>query len=443
MLEHTWCEATCVAPMTCEMCGTTEGEAAHEYAEATYWAPATCTLCGVTLGDVLPAEWSKASYPALDKNVNEEYEFKVTDKTTAMKLKGCISYSSASEFAEDETHAPKAGYVWNSIRAKIAFKNVEEDMILPLSCGLADYYTNDIGCEKIEEGHGKFTIVHDDSEYVECEYIMAREKKYEDGTLTVYDEWYVLVPNSYDGLVLNYYSSDITVINSTPIRLTPEIVDEDKYASFWSDEEVHPTLLAKVDEVADDSQSKQDDPNAMWRKFRRVEITDDGEEVVVPIEGKGAHNNISRQPEVEDGYKDELHVFVDAVNAEREALGLDKLIIDDFCQEHALIRAEEISEDFRHAWWIFGGEVILLNSTPNFSGLDAKEQFKSSAPHWNILMNPDNKYIGFGLFVKDGVSYGAGLLMPKEDEEYNGPPREGDVVVTEEEYMEWVKSLGY
>ena len=51
---HTWADATCAAPKTCETCGATEGEAlAHTWADATCTAPKTCETCGATEGEAL------------------------------------------------------------------------------------------------------------------------------------------------------------------------------------------------------------------------------------------------------------------------------------------------------------------------------------------------------------------------------------------------------
>ena len=47
--EHTWTEATCTAPKTCDSCGETEGDVLeHSWTEATCTAPKTCSVCGKT-----------------------------------------------------------------------------------------------------------------------------------------------------------------------------------------------------------------------------------------------------------------------------------------------------------------------------------------------------------------------------------------------------------
>ena len=52
--DHVWADATCSAPKTCTICGTTEGAALeHTWTDATCIAPKTCSTCGTTEGDAL------------------------------------------------------------------------------------------------------------------------------------------------------------------------------------------------------------------------------------------------------------------------------------------------------------------------------------------------------------------------------------------------------
>lgn len=53
-LQHHFKEATCTEPETCEICGTTQGEAkGHEWEAATCTEPETCSVCGETQGEAL------------------------------------------------------------------------------------------------------------------------------------------------------------------------------------------------------------------------------------------------------------------------------------------------------------------------------------------------------------------------------------------------------
>lgn len=62
-LGHTWQDATCEAPKTCVTCSATEGEAlGHTWQDATCEAPKTCSVCAVTEGEALEhtfGEWTE------------------------------------------------------------------------------------------------------------------------------------------------------------------------------------------------------------------------------------------------------------------------------------------------------------------------------------------------------------------------------------------------
>ena len=52
MIAHEWTDATCTVPMTCALCGKTEGKAlAHEWVAATCTEPKTCFTCKTTEGE--------------------------------------------------------------------------------------------------------------------------------------------------------------------------------------------------------------------------------------------------------------------------------------------------------------------------------------------------------------------------------------------------------
>lgn len=53
-LGHSWKDATCTKPKTCNVCGETEGEAlGHTWEDATCTTPKTCSVCGATEGEAL------------------------------------------------------------------------------------------------------------------------------------------------------------------------------------------------------------------------------------------------------------------------------------------------------------------------------------------------------------------------------------------------------
>ena len=66
---HSWIDATCVSPKTCENCGLTEGSdpSGHDYVDATCTTPKTCKLCGGTEGEALGHTGGTATCNALAK----------------------------------------------------------------------------------------------------------------------------------------------------------------------------------------------------------------------------------------------------------------------------------------------------------------------------------------------------------------------------------------
>lgn len=60
--EHTWADATCLAPKTCTQCQKTEGEVAdHNWADATCLTPKTCTVCSAAEGEAAGHIWEDAT----------------------------------------------------------------------------------------------------------------------------------------------------------------------------------------------------------------------------------------------------------------------------------------------------------------------------------------------------------------------------------------------
>lgn len=60
--EHSWKEANCLSPKTCQECDETEGtELGHDWQEATCTKPKTCARCGATEGEALGHEWREAN----------------------------------------------------------------------------------------------------------------------------------------------------------------------------------------------------------------------------------------------------------------------------------------------------------------------------------------------------------------------------------------------
>ena len=106
--EHTWKDATCTTPKTCEVCGETEGEAlGHKWNDGEVTKEATCTekgektftctVCGETKAEEIDAvghNWEKVTNPAgLLKNGSEFEQCTLCgEKQNEVVLKGYATY---------------------------------------------------------------------------------------------------------------------------------------------------------------------------------------------------------------------------------------------------------------------------------------------------------------------------------------------------------------
>ncbi len=60
--EHSWIDATCTEPKTCELCGKTQGKPnGHSWLDATCLEPNTCSECDLTDGEALGHDWVNAT----------------------------------------------------------------------------------------------------------------------------------------------------------------------------------------------------------------------------------------------------------------------------------------------------------------------------------------------------------------------------------------------
>lgn len=99
--QHTWLEADCVTPKTCESCGQTEGEPlGHTWREATCTEPKICTRCGETEGDPEGHNflWSTVEQASCSKAGVEEGVCSVCGETEQREL-------------EKLPHTPDGGWV--------------------------------------------------------------------------------------------------------------------------------------------------------------------------------------------------------------------------------------------------------------------------------------------------------------------------------------------
>lgn len=214
-LAHTWVEATCAEAKHCNVCGETEGEPlAHTLTEANYQQAAACEVCGETVGEPLQAYFEKnnqscnaelnKTYMSLLPCLESEY-FKTTAKAT---------FSDYETFASDETHEALEGYEWKTITLTFVVDDEYDQNgylfgFCPILC-VEDYYsapgiTNEWNING--DNDKNVTVNYNGVDYSEC--LRDIEEK-TDGwigmTCTVKYILTLRLPEGYDGAVVGICS---------------------------------------------------------------------------------------------------------------------------------------------------------------------------------------------------------------------------------------------
>lgn len=125
---HSWLDATCTNPRTCEICGETEGESlGHVWIDATYTAPSTCEICGETEGEKLLSYFEKTGL--IDRLVDHSESREMVQTCLNDASKQAIVTVSVDDYRtiqSDETHEAADGYEWKilTLNMNIADENV-------------------------------------------------------------------------------------------------------------------------------------------------------------------------------------------------------------------------------------------------------------------------------------------------------------------------------
>lgn len=222
-LGHDWQNATCAAPKTCARCGETEGKAlAHSWKEANYQEPKTCTLCGATEGEPLTPYFVERGMPEPRKisSLGSSTPFRyVTScyEDMSKKTVGVLRLSNYAVFDFDETHEGKEGYEWRAVQATIKFSDDNAyEYGFNFNWGVNDYYSKPEPDEEVknyEVGTAmEYSVTYRGTEYPDC---LLHATCYESGWIDGYYEYhyrlYFCVPVGYDGTVLHFRDSALTL----------------------------------------------------------------------------------------------------------------------------------------------------------------------------------------------------------------------------------------
>ena len=203
-LGHTWAEATCTEPATCTVCGETTGTPlGHDYAGATLWDPGICTRCGA-VGTCLPSAYEQCKLTVCsDFDTPQEYiTFCRTEELTST---GSITMTGYSVFASDETHETVEGSLWQSATFLLEFSDENARSAgFTFTTVASDYYTG-----TVLPYEGAAAVTYRDTEFIPrltatANVIGWEGEEYEDMKASVEITVTALVPEGYDGLVINF-----------------------------------------------------------------------------------------------------------------------------------------------------------------------------------------------------------------------------------------------
>ena len=115
-LGHDLSEATCTEAPTCKRCGATEGEPlGHDLSEANYQDPPTCSRCGAIEGEKLKGSFEEHGMVCNAKaDTDIPYTTDVYEEVDAQTT-GTVRFSDFKCFKGDDTFPEKDGYVWLTV----------------------------------------------------------------------------------------------------------------------------------------------------------------------------------------------------------------------------------------------------------------------------------------------------------------------------------------
>ncbi|MCR5311689.1 MAG: hypothetical protein K6E32_09800 [Lachnospiraceae bacterium] len=156
-LGHDFSEATCTEPAKCKRCGETQGEAlGHSFTEANYQDAAVCTVCGTTEGSPLTPGF-EAHGLKINATLDTDYPYVTDTYDGEADTVGTARISDFKICRNDGRLPEKDGYVWLSIHMAVEFTDDAAWMhgYRPGIC-LEDYYDIELHDDTFRnyEGYG-------------------------------------------------------------------------------------------------------------------------------------------------------------------------------------------------------------------------------------------------------------------------------------------------
>lgn len=223
-LGHTWVEATCAEPKHCSVCGETEGEALeHTLTEANYQQAATCEVCGATVGEPLQAEFEKYGL-SCDAELDISYPYTTLCNDSVHTTTGKVTFSDFEIFASDDEHEALEGYEWRAVTATTIYDDENaHEYGYQTYASWVDYYEIADFADSYNDTTNTYMVNYNGIDYSDIQiYYETLQDGWNNDVNTFSIRVYCHVPIGYDGIVLAYYNA----ANEDNGKYINEVADE-------------------------------------------------------------------------------------------------------------------------------------------------------------------------------------------------------------------------
>ena len=141
-LGHSWQGATCIAPAVCTVCSAAgEEPLGHTFSAPDFQNPPCCLVCGHSEGDCLLPKFEEYPVKIIIPEMGQEFAYKTACYTPGYTTIGTLWWEDYKVFTGDEAHEALEGYEWHQVRLNIRFsdRNAYKFGFI-VQPGLDDYY---------------------------------------------------------------------------------------------------------------------------------------------------------------------------------------------------------------------------------------------------------------------------------------------------------------
>lgn len=238
-LAHTWQEATCATPATCSVCGATDGEALpHTLTEANFQSPAICTVCGAEVGEPLAADFETYGIECnVEANVEYDYHTVCWDDHS-IETVGTLIVKDYAIVESEDTYDAKDGYEWRMATMSLRFDDENAVNYGMSVCDFHnDYYNVKLSQDTRERidanGHAaafKHTINYNGENTDAYLYADILNQGWHDNVYTADIKLAFLVPVGYDGVIIGVRNGALELPDDT--YLTDDYTNPDDFLMF-------------------------------------------------------------------------------------------------------------------------------------------------------------------------------------------------------------------